>query len=189
VERGNIDLAARPVVKNADGTISTVRSMSFEEDGKEVLVPTVSPDGKILSDQDAIDLYHKTGQFLGKFDTAGDADAYAQALHESQARYYANRASNGDKAILDATTQNRMNDVIHNGIFVSVGNGIGLRDPYTGQFVTDVDGKTPLTIPLDEILKMGKATPSSRGEGEFDRTKANGAYKAGMSLIEGYSGQ
>ncbi|MGN6773250.1 MAG: hypothetical protein ACTHJQ_25900 [Rhizobiaceae bacterium] len=189
LEGGNIDLAARPVVKNADGSISTVRSMSFEEDGKEVLVPTVSPDGKILSDQDAIDLYHRTGQFLGKFDTADNADTYAQALHQAQARFYANRTSNGGKAVLDAATQNRMNDVIHNGIFVSVRNGIGLRDPYTGQFVTDVDGKTPLSIPLDEILKMGKAAPASRGEGEFDRTKASGVYKTGMNQIEGWTGQ
>lgn len=88
VEKGNIDLAARPVVKNADGTISTVRSMSFEEDGREVLIPTVSPDGKILGDDEAIKLYRQTGQFLGKFDNPDDADAYAKALHESQAKFY-----------------------------------------------------------------------------------------------------
>jgi len=88
VEPGNIDLAKRPVVKNADGTISTVRSVSFEMDGKEVLIPTVSPDGKILSNQDAIKLYRKTGQHLGKFDNADDATAYAKSLHEAQAQFY-----------------------------------------------------------------------------------------------------
>lgn len=92
LEKGNIDLANRPVVKNADGSISTVRSMSFEEDGKEVLIPTVSPDGKILSDKDAIALYHKSGQHLGKFDSAESAGRYAQNLHESQAGYYKNAA-------------------------------------------------------------------------------------------------
>jgi hypothetical protein len=100
IEAGNIDLANRPQVKNADGTVSTVRSMSFEEDGKEVLVPTVSPDGRILSDQQAIDLYHQTGQHLGKFDTPEHADAYAQALHQSQERYY-----RGDLAIDPSTIQ------------------------------------------------------------------------------------
>ena len=89
LEPGNIDLANRPVVKNADNSISTVRSMSFEENGKEVLIPTVAADGSgILSDKDAIEQYHKTGQFLGKFDNADNADAYAQKLHESQAQAY-----------------------------------------------------------------------------------------------------
>src|ERR1051325_6251885 len=81
---GNIDLTKRPVVKNPDGTISTVRSMSFNEDGREILVPTVSPEGGILSDDDAINLYHQTGQHLGMFDNPQDADAYAQSLHNQQ---------------------------------------------------------------------------------------------------------
>lgn len=99
------------------------------------------------------------------------------------------KASDGSKAVFDATVQNRMNDVINNGVFVSVGNGIGLRDPYTGQFVTDVDGKTPLSIPLNDILERGKAVSASRGEGQFDKAKAGAAYKAGMGQIEGWTGQ
>lgn len=86
---GNIDLAARPVVKNADGSISTVRSMSFGEDGREVLVPTVSPDGRVLSDDEAIDLYRRTGQHLGMFDNPDDATAYAESLHGQQEQMYA----------------------------------------------------------------------------------------------------
>jgi hypothetical protein len=85
LEAGNIDLTKRPRVKNPDGSISTVRSMSFEEEGREILVPTVSPDGKILTDQQAIDLYHRTGQHLGIFKNADAASAYAQQLHEAQA--------------------------------------------------------------------------------------------------------
>lgn len=86
---GNIDLSKRPVVKNPDGSISTVRSMSFNEDGREILVPTVSPDGKLLDEDQAIDLYHRTGQHLGMFDNPDDATAYAQTLHSQQEQMYA----------------------------------------------------------------------------------------------------
>lgn len=87
---GNIDLAKRPIVKNPDGSISTVRSMSFNDDGKEVLIPTVAADGRgILSNDDAIMQYRKSGQHLGMFDTPDNATAYAQSLHKGQDKMYA----------------------------------------------------------------------------------------------------
>ncbi len=91
--QGNIDLTKRPIVKNKDGSISTVRSMSFfePESGLEVLVPTVSDEGKIMSDEDAKSYYYKTKKHLGKFRSPEDATAYAKKLHEQQEKLYGKR--------------------------------------------------------------------------------------------------
>jgi hypothetical protein len=96
---GNIDLYHRPVVKNPDGSTSTVRSSSFVDErptspffGMEVLIPTVIPDqkGSYYTEMDpqmpaSIAYYEKTGQHLGVFTSSGAADAYAAKLHEDYA--------------------------------------------------------------------------------------------------------
>jgi hypothetical protein len=89
LERGNIDLSARPVVRNADGSISTVRSMSTNIDGREVLLPTISDDGRVLTSEQAISQFQKTGKHLGMFDTPENASAYAQLLSDISAKAYA----------------------------------------------------------------------------------------------------
>ena len=99
-EPGNIDLKNRPVVKNDDGTSSTEYSTSFQdEDGREVLVPTVvdgkflTPDGKKPPEgseeekhmfRRARAHYRVTGEHLGKFRSVEEANAYAEALHKSR---------------------------------------------------------------------------------------------------------
>lgn len=89
---GNIDLSARPIVNNPDGSFSTVRSMSFNNGGREVLVPTRTDSGQNLSPLDAIRQFMRTGQHLGMFDTPENATAYALQLHGTQEQLYRNRA-------------------------------------------------------------------------------------------------
>lgn len=88
IEPGNIDLTNRPIVKNPDGSISTVRSSSFDFGGREVLLPTISDDGRNLSRDETIAQYRNTGRHLGIFDSPQASDEYAQQLHEDQAKRY-----------------------------------------------------------------------------------------------------
>jgi len=85
VVEGNLDLTSRPQVLNDDGTISTVRTISIEQDGQHILIPTVTEDGRIVSDDEAVAIYEQTGKHLGVFATDDAATAYAHALHEDQA--------------------------------------------------------------------------------------------------------
>ena len=86
---GNIDLNKRPVVKNKDGSISTVRSATFTfDDGRAILIPTVTDEGKVLEPDKALEYWRNKNQHLGIFDNQQAADAYAEKLHESQANLY-----------------------------------------------------------------------------------------------------
>lgn len=85
--QGNIDLNTRPQVRNPDGSISTVRTITITTPHGAILLPTVI-NGRVVSNEEAIRYWQQTGQHLGIFDTEDNANAYAQALHESQAQQY-----------------------------------------------------------------------------------------------------
>ena len=103
IEKGNIDLNNRPVVRNSDGSISTVRSISITEGKVTVLIPTVIRDrkgrGKVVSDRDAIRHYQRSGEHLGKFSSSGDADRYAEQLHNQQAAQYSGKSLTVEKSL------------------------------------------------------------------------------------------
>ena len=81
---GNIPLNNRPNVKNPDGSISTVKSISINVDGKETLIPRVIRDksGKayVASVKDAIQHHMKTGEHLGKFNSVKEANELVKIL-------------------------------------------------------------------------------------------------------------
>lgn len=89
---GNIDLYDRPQYRNANGSISTVDSTSYNIDGQEVLLPTVwNRNGTPYhssNDEEILQRYRDTGEYLGKFSTVEEASDYAEKLHlEQQERY------------------------------------------------------------------------------------------------------
>lgn len=89
---GNIDLYNRPQYRNEDGSISTVDSIGFNIDGQEVLLPSVwIKDGKpyhSYDDEEILNHYRETGEYLGKFNTLEEANAYGEKLHRAQEYYY-----------------------------------------------------------------------------------------------------
>lgn len=88
LEIGNIDLSKRGAIKNADGSISTLKSMSFNQDGREVLIPTIDPEGREMTEEEAIERYLGTGEHLGRFDKPENATAYAKRLSERMGKKF-----------------------------------------------------------------------------------------------------
>lgn len=89
---GNIDLYDRPQYRNANGSISTVDSTSYNIDGQEVLLPTVwNRNGTPYhssNDEEILQRYRDTGEYLGKFSTVEEANDYAEKLHQEQQERY-----------------------------------------------------------------------------------------------------
>lgn len=78
---GNLPLTIQDRVTNPDGSVSTVRTISFETADGEVLIPTVI-NGNVVSSTEAIAHYEETGENFGTFKSAKEATAYAKWLHE-----------------------------------------------------------------------------------------------------------
>ena len=98
--KGNIDLNARPFLRNEDGSISTESSFGIRDrdTNMEVLIPTII-EGKRWEEPQAKEHYYKTGQHLGQWNPPKDdtkdnseyykgLDKYAQKLHLRQEYMY-----------------------------------------------------------------------------------------------------
>lgn len=85
---GNIDLSKRKPIQNSDGSVSTLESMSIGTDKGEVLIPSISPDGRRMSEEEAIQHYEQTGQNLGTFDSPQSATSYAEQLSKDMGGRY-----------------------------------------------------------------------------------------------------
>lgn len=77
---GNLPLDIRDRVQNPDGSVSTVRTISIGTDAGEVLIPTVV-NGRVVSDDEAVAHYNRTGENFGTFRSPDEATEYAQWLH------------------------------------------------------------------------------------------------------------
>lgn len=97
VKQGNIDVNHRPTIKNADGSHSTIYSVTVPiEDGKWVVIPSIvdgkfltsdgkmpkrgSKDDKALEDK-AFEHYKTSGEHLGIFDSLKAADNFTSKTH------------------------------------------------------------------------------------------------------------
>jgi hypothetical protein len=83
---GNLDPWNRPIYEHPDGKgYGTTLSISVNTPHGETVIPTIIG-GHPFSQADAIQHFLNTGENFGSFRTPEEADAYAQALHEEQAR-------------------------------------------------------------------------------------------------------
>ena len=81
---GDIAAVVSPITDNTAMTDTTnnlfVPPKVVEIDKKQVLLPMVSKDGKLWSDQEAFDHYAETGENFGTFDTKEEAEKAAQGI-------------------------------------------------------------------------------------------------------------
>ena len=72
-------------VAGPNGDISTVRTMGIHTDKGETLIPTVSRDGRLLTNDQAIAQYKASGENFGSYPTINAANEAGKTIHNIQA--------------------------------------------------------------------------------------------------------
>ncbi len=82
--------AGKTMIKNPDGTISTVRAASFEADGRHFVAPQVRLiDGKpVVLPLEQAKIMALDNHDAIPFDTQEEADAYANNLHQAHEKKF-----------------------------------------------------------------------------------------------------
>lgn len=78
IQNGNIDLEDRAPA--SDSGQAARQSITIEQDGKYYLIPTTNPKGQKISDEDAVTLFHYTGEHMGIFESEQAANDFAKRL-------------------------------------------------------------------------------------------------------------
>lgn len=168
---GNINLTTQPQVRNPDGSISTVRSISVNIDGREVLIPTVVGN-RVVSNDEAIREYQRSGKHLGMFDSPEHATSYAQNLHQSES---ARLGTNMPQQIGDIKTFPNGNK--------GRWDGSGWED-VSGSPHGDVPAQPPLAVSHDQPSAVAppQAPPPSDNSGFEKLITKVGLPAAGFTL-------
>jgi hypothetical protein len=81
-EEPTVDASGLPSIQLPDGSMARVRPITFEHNDMNVVIPTVTEAGELLSDSQAIDKYLSSNWHLGKFGDPGAAQRYVDILKE-----------------------------------------------------------------------------------------------------------
>lgn len=181
---GNINLRSLPPVDLGNGQWGTVRSASSEQDGKEVLYPTIV-NGRPMDEDAARDYAFKTGRNLGTFKDPASADAYAQRLHSDWEKGVIPGVQmsprSGTGGWRDPTLWQPQPNPAYSPRFDAAAQQLGsMIDPsqhgMTGELLGMVGGALPGTmasqVPVKSIPVWAAANMAMRGSAEYEPLKA-----------------
>ena len=174
---GNIDLFNRPQYRQPDGSLSTVNSISIGTDDGEVLIPTIGRDAQgrpvQWTDDEAIEQYNKTGQYLGKFNTVEEADRYADQLHRQQEIYYGSDIGKNDPVSMQRLMGIRGGIDRSGGVNQTIGNARDDVEILQGEPKNLTrEGQWAARHPYAGTVMYGVTNVVGSGEGVFNTAEA-----------------